>query len=108
MKLGAWHWESVWLKRVLSEPEQTLKPIQVYYGNMSAIHIAENPVQHDKSKHIEMDMHFIREKIEDKSINQEYIPTKAQLADLLNKPVSIKVFQTLLPKLGCINIYSQA
>lgn len=75
------------------------KLIGVFYDNMSAIQMVENPVQHDKSKHVDIDKHFMQEKIEDQSINLEYIPAKVQLADLLTKPVSIKVFQVLLSNL---------
>lgn len=55
--------EGLWIKRVLTELCQTIvPPIHIYCDNIFAINMAENPVQHDKSKHVEIDRHFIREK----------------------------------------------
>lgn len=54
------------MKRVLKELKQDVNyPVRIYCNNILAIKMAENPVQHDKSKHVEIDRHFIREKIEE-------------------------------------------
>lgn len=64
----------------------------------------ENPIQHDKSKHIEIDQHFIRKKIEAHIINIQHVALKFQVADIWTKPVTVKIFHDLLSKLGCINV----
>lgn len=69
--------------------------------------MAENPTQHDKSKHVEIDRHFIREKIEDKIIELEHVSSVDQVADIFTKPVSVNTFLSLIVKLGCINMYTK-
>lgn len=67
----------------------------------------KNHIQHDKSKHDEIDRHFIRKKIEANTIRIDYVPSRVQLADIFTKSVSIQVFQNLVFKLGCINLYTK-
>lgn len=69
--------------------------------------MAENTLQHNKSKHVEISKHFIKEKTEAKVIILEHIPSKDQVADILTKHVSTKIFQTLMVKLRSINIYAK-
>ena len=57
----------------------------MYFDNKSAINIAHNPVQHERTKHIEIDRHFIKEKIEGGLICTPYVSTENQLADLFTK-----------------------
>lgn len=70
------------LKNLLTEigepPDSSLK---VYYDNMAAIDISHNPVHHDRKKHVEIDRHFIKEKIEDDTICLTYIPSTEQTAE---------------------------
>ena len=55
----------MWLKHVLKEPRQpTIYPLKLYCNNEVAISIAHNPIQHDVIKHVEIDGHFIKEKLE--------------------------------------------
>ena len=56
-------------------------PIKLYCDNKAAISISHNPVQHDKTKHIEVDRHFIKEKIEKGTICMTYIPTNELLRE---------------------------
>ena len=60
-------------------------PIKLYCDNKAAISISHNPVQHDKTKHMEVDRHFIKEKIEKGTICMTYIPTREQLAYIFTK-----------------------
>ncbi|KAL8131529.1 hypothetical protein AgCh_007455 [Apium graveolens] len=63
--------EGIWLRRLLNELKVTIKgPISMKSDSQSAIAIAKNPVHHDRTKHVEMDRHFISEKIEGKTISQ--------------------------------------
>ena len=64
---------------------QWSKHMKLNCDNKSAISIAHNLVQHDQTKHVEIDRHFIKEKLESESICTPYVPTRHQLADVLNK-----------------------
>lgn len=99
--------EGVWIRRVLKDLHiMASLPVQIYYTSISPISMSENPVQHDKSKHVEIDRHFIREQIEGNKVRLVHISTKEQIADLLTKPVSTSTFQYLMSKVGCMNIYA--
>ena len=74
----------------------------------STISIAHNPIHHDRTKHVEVDRHFIKEKIDRGIVNIKYVYTDQQLADILTKGLSERVFEFLVNKLGLINIYSPA
>ena len=74
----------------------------VYCDNSSAINISKNPMQHSKSKHIEIRYHFIRDLIERKIVCLEYIPTERQIADIFTKPLDRNKFETLRQVIGVI------
>lgn len=80
--------------------------VQKQSDNKSAIDIAHNPVQHDRTKHVEVDRHFIKEKIEKKIICLPFIKSEDQLADILTKAVYERVFHDSLTKLGIGDIYA--
>ena len=99
--------EGIWLRRLLGELQVTYYgPIKMMCDNQSAIAIAKNPVHHDRTKHIEVDRHFIYEKIEDKTISMTYVPSRFQTADILTKALFRPNFIELSSKLGLMNIYS--
>lgn len=98
--------EGMWLKRLLSELKiKTGGPIDVLCNNQSAIAIAKNPVHHDRTKHVEIDRHFISEKFENKIINLRHVPSKQQAADILTKALHRPSFCELSSKLGMFSIY---
>ncbi|PON66810.1 Ribonuclease H-like domain containing protein, partial [Trema orientale] len=101
--------ELMWLKRVLVELRMaTDSPMKLYCDNQAAINIAHNPVHRDRTKHVEVDRHFIKEKIESGVICMTYVPTKQQVADVLTKGLPRQLFEDMIDKLGMINIYSPA
>ncbi|KAK2975560.1 hypothetical protein RJ640_011573 [Escallonia rubra] len=100
--------EGMWLKRLLEELKITCEgSIKVFCDNQASINIAKNPVHHDRTKNVEIDRHFIREKIEGGIIEMVYTPSSHQTADILTKALPKGNFDNLNSKLGMINIYSQ-
>jgi len=60
--------ELIWIKKILANINIIIKePMKMYCDNQSARHIAANPIFHERTKHIEIDCHFIREKVQSKS-----------------------------------------
>lgn len=96
--------ELKWLKGLLlSFGIQHSAAIDLSCDSQSAIHIAQNPVFHERTKHIEADCHFVRDAIQDGTILPSYVPTTDQLADIFTKPLGTRQFQFLLSKLGVLN-----
>lgn len=93
--------EIVWLRALLHELNcnPSSEPTKLYCDNQAAVHIASNPVFHEQTKHIEVNCHFVREKILDKTITTPYICSKDQIADILTKALPPGVFQGLRCKL---------
>ncbi|KAL6277717.1 hypothetical protein ACE6H2_021318 [Prunus campanulata] len=99
--------ELLWVKNVMKE--LGYKPrvaMSLYCDNKAAIAIAHNPVQHDRTKHVEVDRHFIKEKLEAHIIDVPFVKTEDQLADILTHAVSTTAFSNSLDKLGMRDIYA--
>ncbi|CAL8099042.1 unnamed protein product [Prunus armeniaca] len=79
--------------------------MQLNCDNKAAIDIAYNPVQHNRTKHVEVDRHFIKEKLEAKIIKVSFVKSEDQLADVLTKAITGRVFHSSLSKLGIDDIY---
>lgn len=87
--------------RLLDDLEVTNStPITLHRDNLSAIYIGKNPVFHERTKHIETDCHFTREKVLEGLLQLSYLPTKHQLANVLTKRLPSNHFIELLCKLG--------
>ncbi|KAB2611146.1 hypothetical protein D8674_019178 [Pyrus ussuriensis x Pyrus communis] len=82
------------------------KSMLLYCDNQAAREIANNLVQHDRTKHVEVDRHFIKEKLEVELIDIPSVKSEEQLADVLTHVMSVKVFQDSLDKLGLGDIYA--
>ena len=82
--------------------------MNLHCDNKAAIEIAHNPVQHDRTKHVEVDRHFIKENLDRKIIQFPFVRSEDQLADILTKAVSGKIFYDAISKMGMINIYASS
>ena len=98
----------VWLKNLLKGmKEEITKPVILYCDNTSAINISKNPVMHEKTKHIAIKYHYVRELVEEKQVKMEYIHTKEQITDIFTKPLPKDAYEYLRGKLG-VNALSKA
>ncbi|XP_019248574.1 PREDICTED: uncharacterized protein LOC109227835 [Nicotiana attenuata] len=91
--------ELIWLSKLLEELTMPLTlPIPIYCDEQAALHIARNPVFHERTKHIEVDCHFVRDKLIDGLISLHYVHTDDQLADILTKSLTGIKHSSLLYK----------
>ncbi|KAK2390516.1 putative mitochondrial protein [Trifolium repens] len=98
--------ELQWLVYLLTDLNvQCAKPPVLYCDNQSALHIAANPVFHERTKHLEIDCHFVREKLQQGVFKLLPIHTKSQLADFFTKALPPKAFSSFITKLNMLDIY---
>ena len=76
------------------------EPTVVYEDNQAAICIAQNPHYHNKTKHIDIKYHFVREKVADSTIQLKYCSTDEMLADMQTKGITYKKFARLRNRCG--------
>ena len=87
----------VWIISFLTELGFDVpRPIKIYCDNKSAKDLAENPIHHDRTKHIDIRFHRIREFILDGTVEVHYVPTANNVADIFTKSTAPKVFTRLL------------
>jgi hypothetical protein len=93
--------EAVWLKKLsFGIFSDKLETTVIHCDNQSCLKLTENPVFHDRSKHIDMRYHYIRDMIQRKIIKLQYIATNERVADILTKSLPLKQFVHLRGKLG--------
>jgi hypothetical protein len=75
------------------------KPLMLYFDKKAALGIVYNPVHHSRSKHIEIDRHFVKEKLDQGVICMPYVSTADQVANIVTKGLSDKPFVNLCWKM---------
>ena len=97
--------QGIWLSRLLGELLGIQAPkVSLLVDNKSAIALSKNPVHHDRSKHIDTRYHFVRECVENGSIDIDHVSTQNQLADILTKALAKVRFIELRQQLGVIDV----
>jgi hypothetical protein len=85
--------EATWLRQLLLELHSPLqRATLVYCDNISAVYMTSNPVQHQRTKHIEIDLHFVRERVAIGDLRVLHVPTSSQYADIFTKGLPTSVF----------------
>ena len=93
--------EILWLRKLLCELGFPPKgACRLICDNQASASISNNPVQHDRTKHVEVDRHFIKEKLDNQIISLPLVRSKDQLADILTKSVTTEAFKDASCKLG--------
>ncbi|KAK4261085.1 hypothetical protein QN277_004134 [Acacia crassicarpa] len=99
--------EIMWVHQLIKEIGLTTSlPAKLWCDNKAALHIASNLVFHERTKHIEIDCHFVRDKIKENFISTGHVRSSDQLGDLLTKALNGTRVDYLCNKLGMINIYA--
>ncbi|WJX93540.1 hypothetical protein P8452_75051 [Trifolium repens] len=92
----------IWIKNQLEDFSLRYTNVQILCDNTSAINLSKNPIQHSRSKHIEIKHHFIRDHVNKKDISLVFVDTENQLADIFTKPLVEDRFNFIKEKLKII------
>ena len=102
--------EIMWILKILDDLGVTgsLLPVKLCCDNKAAIQIAANPVMHEKTKHFDLDVHLIREKVSSGLIETIKVDSKAQTADVLTKALGSAQHAVMVNKLGMVNMFASS
>jgi hypothetical protein len=93
--------ESVWLRQISKDLQiNCSSPTTMNEDNQGTIAMSKNPVLHKRTKYIDIKFHFVREKIQDRTIELKYCPTHEMVADIFTKPLPRGQFENLRARPG--------
>ena len=93
----------LWLKQQLKDLGLEFSEIPILCDNTSTISLTKNLVYHQRTKHIDVRHHFLRDHVQKKDIKVDFVPTYLQLADIFTKPIAVEQFGFIRRELGMIN-----
>ncbi|KAK6136992.1 hypothetical protein DH2020_029267 [Rehmannia glutinosa] len=93
----------LWIKQTLADYKCSFKNVPIFCDNISAINITQNPVHHNRTKHIEIRHHFQRDCVSKRKIEISFVPSQDQLADIFTKPLSSETFASIRARLGIMH-----
>jgi hypothetical protein len=101
--------EAVWLRKLLTDLfDHEMDPTTIHCNNQSCVKLFENPVFHDRSKHIKIKYHYIKDMVQRKTIHVHYLPTHEQIANIFTKPLAKTKFEYFHERLGLVKNASLA
>ncbi|XP_031101978.1 uncharacterized protein LOC116005883 [Ipomoea triloba] len=96
--------EVTWVVSLLRELQlHSRQPATLWCDNLGATYMAANPIFHARTKHIEVDYHFVRDKVASGELAVSFVSTQDQIADIFTKPLLAPRFQTLRAKLNVVS-----
>ena len=99
----------MWVRTVLTDLQvKVSSPMVMMCDNKAATYIANNPVFHERTKHIEVDCHYIRDMVQAGHISTKHLKSEDQVADIFTKPLARPSFSKCCGKLSMIDIYAPA
>jgi hypothetical protein len=93
----------LWMRQTLRDDGYKLTKVPLLCDNESAIRMADNPVEHSRTKHIAIRYHFLRDLQQKEDIKIAYVNTKEQLADIFTKPLDEQTFTKLRHELNILD-----
>ena len=98
--------EVIWILKILKDLNvKNPLPVKIFCDNRAAIKIAANPVFHERTKHLEIDLHLVREKLAAGVIESIWIDSQHQLADILTKGLPVAQHNFLSNKINLFDAY---
>ena len=99
--------ELVWLQQPLKDFQVTMtSPTVLFCDNQAAVYIASNHAFHERTKHLEIDLHFVRDHVNGGTFKLLPVRTRHQLADIFTKPLPAPALKNVLPKLSLKNLFA--
>jgi hypothetical protein len=96
--------ESCWIRQLLDELRRPVSIATIVFcDNVSAVYLAHKPVQHRRTKHIELDIHFVREKVALGAVRVLHVPSSSQYDDIFTKGLSSALFHEFRTSLHLVN-----
>ncbi|GJU97366.1 hypothetical protein Tco_1326637 [Tanacetum coccineum] len=92
--------QALWMKQALINYDVRLDDVPIMYDNKGTIDLSKNPVQHSRTKHIEIRHHFLRDNVQKGHISIEKVSSVDNIADILTKPLKCESFNYLRLGLG--------
>ena len=97
--------EITWIRNLLTNFNIRIPFATVYCDNQVAIHIASNPIFHERTKHLEIDLHFVREKVSQGILKLVHVKKYHQLVDIFTKVLPRNTFLSIISNTGIDNIF---
>ena len=98
--------ETIWIMCLMQELRLFRgDPLELKCDNKSVICIANNPVQHDHTKHVEIDRFFKKEKLNSRILKLNHVKSEDQLADCLTKVLGLRVHENFCNKMEMVDMY---
>ncbi|GKA12666.1 hypothetical protein Tco_0692212 [Tanacetum coccineum] len=96
--------QAIWMKQALIDYDIRLNDVLIMCDNKGAINLSKNPVQHSRTKHIEIRHHFLHDNVQKSNISIKKVAFKYNIADILTKPLKREVFNYLRVGLGMMEL----